>query len=83
VFRNRRGNPLKILAWQADGFDRYLWRLGSGTFAFPAANAAEVAITATEPAMILGGIELGSAKRRPRYKRTAAGRSARDPEPSA
>ena len=67
VFRNRKGDRLKILAWQGDGFALYLRRLEKGTFAFPTAEAAEVSVTATELAMILGGIELGSAKRRPRY----------------
>ena len=73
VFRNRRGDRLKVLAWQGDGFALYLRRLERGTFAFPSADAAEVAVTATELAMILGGIDLGSARRRPRYERTAAG----------
>ena len=73
VFRNKRGDRLKILAWQGDGFALYLRRLERGTFAFPAADAAEVAVTATELAMILGGIDLGSARRRRRYERTAAG----------
>ena len=65
VFRNRRGDRLKILAWQGDGFALYLRRLEQGTFAFPAAEAAEVSITATELAMILGGIELGSLRQDP------------------
>ena len=73
VFRNRKGDRLKILAWQGDGFALYLRRLEKGTFAFPAADAAEVSITATELAMILGGIDLGSAKRRSRYARPTAG----------
>jgi transposase len=73
VFRNRRGDRLKVLAWQGDGFALYLRRLEKGTFAFPAADAAEVSITATELAMILGGIDLGSAKRRSRYARPTAG----------
>ena len=73
VFRNRRGDRLKILAWQGDGFALYLRRLERGTFAFPTADTAEVSITATELAMILGGIELRSAQRRPRYERPAAG----------
>jgi transposase len=57
VFRNRRRDRLKVLAWQGDGFALYLRRLERGTFAFPAADAAEVSITATELAMILGGID--------------------------
>jgi transposase len=72
VFRNKRGDRLKILAWQGDGFALYLRRLERGTFAFPTADTAEVSVSATELAMILGGIELGSAKRRPRYERPAA-----------
>ncbi len=73
VFRNRRGDRLKVLAWQGDGFALYLRRLERGTFSFPAGDAPEVAVTATELAMILGGIDLGSARRRPRYERPAAG----------
>jgi transposase len=73
VFRNRRGDRLKVLAWQGDGFALSLRRLEKGTFAFPAAATAELSITATELAMILGGIDLGSAQRRPRYERSAAG----------
>jgi transposase len=71
VFKNRRGDRLKILAWQGDGFALYLRRLERGTFAFPTSEAAEVRITATELAMILGGIELGSARRRARRQRPA------------
>ena len=73
VFKNRTGDKLKVLAWMGDGFALYLRRLERGTFAFPAADTAEVSITATELAMILGGIELGSAQRRPRYEPPAAG----------
>ena len=73
VFRNKRGDRLKILAWQGDGFALYLRRLEKGTFVFPKADTVEVSITATELAMILGGVELGSAKRRSRYNRPAAG----------
>lgn len=69
VFKNRRGDRLKILAWQGDGFAMYLRRLERGTFAFPHADTAEVSVTATELAMILGGVELHSAKRRTRYQR--------------
>jgi transposase len=73
VFRNRRGDRLKVLAWQGDGFALYLRRLERGTFAFPAADAAEVTVTATALAMILGGIDLASTRRRRRYERPAAG----------
>jgi transposase len=69
VFKNRRGDRLKILAWQGDGFALYLRRLERGTFAFPSADAAEVSVTATELAMILGGVEFQGTKRRTRYQR--------------
>jgi transposase len=75
VFKNRRGDRLKILAWQGDGFALYLRRLERGSFAFPRANTAEVSVTATELAMILGGIELQATKRRTRYQRPQPSRS--------
>lgn len=68
VFKNRRGDRLKILAWQGDGFGLYLRRLERGTFAFPTSTAAEVSVTTTELAMILGGVELQGVKRRTRYR---------------
>jgi transposase len=71
VFKNRRGDRLKILAWQGDGYALYLRRLERGSFAFPTAATAEVSITATELAMLLGGVELASARRRPRYQQPA------------
>ena len=73
VFKNRRGDRLKILAWQGDGFALYMRRLERGTFQFPKATAAGVEVSATDLALILGGIDLGSAKKRPRYSRPTAG----------
>jgi len=69
VFKNRRGDRLKILAWQGDGFALYVRRLERGTFRFPTADQAEVSVTATELAMILGGVEVQGAQHRPRYQR--------------
>ena len=71
VFRNRRGDRLKILAWQGDGFALYLRRLERGTFAFPTADAVAVSVTATELAMILGGIDWQRTQKRRRYQRGA------------
>jgi transposase len=68
VFRNRRGDRLKILAWQGDGFALYLRRLERGGFAFPSGDTADLSITTTELAMILGGVELPGTRRRPRYQ---------------
>jgi transposase len=69
VFKNKRGDRLKILAWQGDGFVLYLRRLEKGTFAFPTSATNEASITATELAMILGGVEVATVRRRVRYQR--------------
>lgn len=69
VFRNCRGDRLKILAWQGDGFGLYLRRLERGTFAFPSGDTADLSITMTELAMILGGVEIYRTRRRTRYQR--------------
>lgn len=72
VFKNRRGDRLKILAWQGDGFALYVRRLERGTFRFPTTDRAEVSVTATELAMILGGVEVQGVSHRPRYQRPAS-----------
>jgi transposase len=72
VFRNRRGDRLKILAWQGDGYSLYIRRLERGTFAFPGGDAADLSITTTELAMILGGVELRGTRRRTRHQRPEA-----------
>jgi hypothetical protein len=46
-------------------------RLERGTFAFPSGDTADLSITTTELAMILGGVELPNARRRTRYRRPA------------
>jgi transposase len=76
VFRNKSGNRLKILYWDRDGYAIWHKRLAEGAFEFPKVigSAASIAITATDLALILGGVAL-NAKRRMRYTRptTAAG----------
>lgn len=67
VFKNRKGDRLKILAWQGDGFALYLRRLERGTFAFPPSDGAELAVTPTQLAMILGGLDPADARRRKRF----------------
>jgi transposase len=69
VFRNRRGDKLKILGWMGDGFALYLRRLEKGTFAFPTAATPELAITPTQLAMILGGVELATTRTRTRFQK--------------
>ena len=73
VFRNKRGDRLKLLYWDADGLAVWAKRLERGTFQFPSttSSAASVEVTPTELALILGGIDLTSARRRVRYRRPA------------
>lgn len=70
VFKNRKGNRLKVLAWAGDGFALYLRRLERGTFAFPtAAGSGDIAVTPAQLAMILGGLDPAAARSRKRYAR--------------
>jgi transposase len=71
VFRNRRGDRLKLLYWDEDGLAVWAKRLEVGTFQFPASTSDDTAVEvkATELALILGGIELNSVERRKRYRR--------------
>ena len=71
VFRNRRGDRLKLLYWDEDGLAVWAKRLEEGTFQFPASGPdnSAVEVRATELALILGGIDLSSARRRKRYER--------------
>jgi transposase len=71
VFKNRLGGTLKILAWMGDGFALYLRRLEKGTFAFPQAGEKELAITPTQLAMILGGVEPAATRTRKRFQKSA------------
>jgi transposase len=71
VFKNKRGDRLKILAWMGDGFALYLRRLERGTFAFPATAGAEVTVTATQLAMILGGVDPAGTRHRRRFLKSA------------
>ena len=73
VFRGLRGDRLKILYWDGDGFALWQKRLAKGAFEFPKVIGAgtSVEISTTDLALILGGVAL-NAKRRMRYSRRAA-----------
>lgn len=69
VFANKKRDRLAVLAWQGDGFALLRRRLEKGTFALPAAGATSVAVTPTQLAMILGGLDPAKARPRKRYAR--------------
>jgi len=71
VFRSRRGDRLKILVWERDGFLLWYKRLEAGVFKLPrmSEGARSVELRASELAMILDGIDVSKLKRTPRYER--------------
>jgi transposase len=73
VFRSRRGDRLKILTWDRDGFVLWYKRLEAGVFKLPRLDAGtrSVELRASELAMILDGIDMSKLKRVPRYERSA------------
>lgn len=72
VFRSRRGDRLKVLWWDRDGYALWYKRLERGGFRFPACEGASVEVKAADLAMVLEGIDLASVRRRPRYTRPPA-----------
>jgi transposase len=73
VFRSRRGDRLKILTWDRDGYVLWYKRLESGVFKLPRvdAGARSVELRASELAMVLDGIDMSKLKRVPRYEGSA------------
>jgi transposase len=71
VFRNRRGDRIKILMWDRDGLLVVYKRLEEGTFRFPTANssAKSVQVTTQDLSLLLWGIDPSSVMRQKRYVR--------------
>jgi transposase len=71
VFRSRRGDRLKILLWDRDGFVLWYKRLETGVFKLPRMNTGSrsVELLGSELAMILDGIDVSKLKRVRRYER--------------
>ena len=74
VFRSRRGERLKILTWDRDGYVLWYKRLEAGVFKLPRLKEGtrSVELRPSELAMILDGIDMTKLKRVPRYERTSA-----------
>ena len=72
VFRSRRGDRVKLLYWNDDGYAIWYKRLEEGTFAWPKAEeigAAKLALRPEALAMLTDGIDLRGAKMRPWFER--------------
>jgi transposase len=77
VFRSKRGDRVKLLYWNDDGYALWYTRLEEGTFPWPAADGTRTPVGAhgltlrpAELAMLLDGIELTDVRRRKRYRRS-------------
>lgn len=66
VFGNRRGDRLKLLYWDRDGFAIWYKRLEKGLFSLPKTDGSHV-ITHRQLSLILEGIELSSVRFQKRF----------------
>jgi len=69
VFRNRRGDRIKLLMWDRDGLLLVYKRLEEGRFRFPnaTADACSVQVTAQDLSLLLWGIDPQSVVRQKRF----------------
>lgn len=79
VFRNKKGDRIKLLYWDTDGLAIWYKRLEEGSYRFPPVpeTGQGIEIRAADLTMLLDGVDLGSVKRQPRYRRPEA-----KPEPA-
>jgi transposase len=71
LFKNKRGDRIKVVYWDSDGFAMWYKVLQRGTFQFPDLqnfSSAGLEIDASTLRMILDGIDLSSIRRRDRYR---------------
>jgi transposase len=66
VFGNRRGDRLKLLYWDRDGFAIWYKRLEKGLFSFPKTDESHV-INHCQLSLMLEGIELSSVRFKKRF----------------
>lgn len=71
VFKNKRGDRIKCVYWDETGFAMWYKVLQKGAFQFPDLqkyDSAGLEIDASTMRLILDGIDLGSIRRRPRFR---------------
>jgi len=67
VFRNKRGNCLKLLYWDRDGYAIWYKRLEKGTFNLPMNITNDNRLEHHQLAMMLEGIDFTKIKRKKRF----------------
>jgi transposase len=74
LFANKRRDRLKILYWDRDGFAIWAKRLETGSYIVPSGepSSTRFEITVEELGALLSGIDLSTATRRKRYRRSVA-----------
>lgn len=65
IFIGKRGNQIRLLQWDRDGYTMYVKRLEQGSFEWP--GKGKLQLTAQELMLILQGIKLKSVQMRKRY----------------
>lgn len=75
VFKNRRGDRLKILYWDKDGFALWYKRLERGVFTFPGSGperqvigSSGLEVSSVDLLLLLDGIEVEAVTRQTRYR---------------
>jgi len=72
AFFNRRRTMMKAVYWDRNGYCLIAKRLERGTFVLPPGNARGIVeLEAAELALIVEGIDLSNARRRPRWQPSA------------
>jgi len=69
VFRNKAGDKLKVMYWDADGLAIWYKRLEKGTFQWLAAEGPSLRVDASQLHLLLDGIDVQKARRRSRFAR--------------
>jgi len=65
VFIGKRGNQIRFLQWDRDGFAMYVKKLERGTFEWP--EGREAAITSHQLTLLMEGVMLKTVRTRRRY----------------
>ena len=65
VFIGKRGNQVRLLQWDRDGFALYIKRLEQGTFEWPAGD--HPSITSHQMTLLMEGVMLKTVRLRKRY----------------